>query len=299
MTQPINTNAIRIGEASTLLGITEDHLRDLCNKDKIPHSTTPGGHRLFDPRELEEIREVGVEEYLLRLNKRQATVPNLDGLYPTITLANGSRAKALRKTLTTVAPFMLVDSGDTTQALWGTPENADNRSATIPPDGHFALMSDAASLVEVTSISLMMDPLVLHPAWSEELRHSALKSYSACFSALLAGQLTIDSVPQIVVIPVDRLRVLSPLGGDETRVLSQMVDLDPGVLPPEARVKLLPASRWGVFLDVPSRKQHDKPRYLTDSKQPGSSFWIWTGLIQIALQRDVPLGSIGVSPSAS
>lgn len=279
MTKPSSFDAVRIGDAARELGITEDHLRDLCNKGKIPHTTTPGGHRLFDPRELQIIRSHGLETYLQIQRTRKATIPNRQGEYPTIEVAEG---QAKRSTLTTCAPFLLLDAGRLMQVLWGVASG--NKLRQPPTAEAFALHANQSQLLKVRSITLVVDPLVMDPAWSPELRASALRSYTAGFSALLAGQLMLSGgTPEVVNIPVDRLRVLSPLGSTPD-VISQQVDLCPGPLPAEAEAVLRGGGEMRVFLDCPTRALEEKgySEIVEDRRYLYS--WAWSGLVQIAYE---------------
>lgn len=294
---------LRVGDAATILGVTEDHLRSLCNDKKIPCDRTPGGHRLFDPQLLEHIKEYGLGKWMDDYEKTVAALAKAEQYDP---------KKGRQVDTTVTCGFFVMDTGNEMVAGFG---RAPARFARNWPrnqplhEERFWLCTDSTTYATIEGITLVVDPLVLDEQWSADTTKEAKASYAGMLNALLCGEVIIDAIPFARVLAMSKIRVIQAAYPGNANMIAPGLDVGPKETHPDVRVNMSPASHIGVHLRVPNRSmleqpkgggkdERPKPNLYTSEYEGFCKTYTLTGLVMIE-QRNVTLlgASLGTSIS--
>lgn len=257
---------LRIGEAAAILGISEDHLRDLTNDNKIPCERTPGGHRLFDPQLLDHIKEYGLDKWMGDYEKTVAALTKSKKYDPT---------KGNQVDTTITAGFFVCDTGAEMVAGFGHVPFRPMRIDPLYFKQSVNLFTDATTYGTVEAITLVVDPLVLPAGCTPQQAEETKTSYAAMLSALLAGEVTIDSVPYPQIFAMSKVRVIQAAYSGDPQMVAPGLDFGPkdGQLDP--KVEMLPSSLFGVHLRVPSRTVLEQPQWDREGKRPAPNIYTY------------------------
>lgn len=265
---------LRIGDAAKVLGITDDHLRDLTprGKEKIPCSRTPGGHRLFDPRIIAEIKEQGLEVWM----QDQSAAPDSDA---------GAPVLCHRSHHTVVHPILLLDFGNATVAGFGIGDENYGKVPRADTPCTFKLETGDSAWHHIEEIAILLDPLVMSPKWAKDDRAEAAMSYTQLVTTLLAGHLAIEcATSSTQEIPISDLRVTRPDYPDTTDAVgfSPGLDLNAQGIAERAKLSMPPNQSWRVLLRIPNRAINRRGK---ESGAYAGYIYQWSGLIQVAIRK--------------
>lgn len=195
--------------------------------------------------------------------------------------------------VTTTSGVFIVDTGTSMEAGFGA-TIAGARPAA-PTEGRFAVETDSTTTGVVRDITIAWDPFADQadgPASDQTIR-----SFGASFSAILAGQITINNTPFPTVIPI--ASAIKTVGGIDSYwtqqsatnqfFVSPVVEATHSHAPAPIEIFLPEASDFAVEVDVPTRSV-EGATYVTTAGTP--FVYVWTGLITILQEDNTKLGSI-------
>ncbi len=195
--------------------------------------------------------------------------------------------------VTTTSGVFVVDTGTTMDAGFGA--TLSGARAAAPVAGRFAVITDSTTTGVIRDITIAWDPFADQadgPASDQTIR-----SFGSSFSAILAGQITINNTPFPTVIPV--ASAIKTVGGIDSYwtqqsatnqfYISPRVEATHSHAPAPIEIFLPEASDFEVLVDVPTRSVEGAA--LTTAA--GAAFvFVWTGLVTILQEDNTKLGSI-------
>lgn len=213
----------------------------------------------------------GVEEPAFPRSPIVFGVPSADG--------------APRHHFTVASPFFVAINDNEVVAGWGAALAGEHEDH--PLAGHLSLATGPQQRAVIRGITLAVDAAVLPDfdadGFGQRQAERFLQLYARAFTALLAGQITIDCIPRAAVFRVAGLPLRGGVdlhGSFHTRVANHLItvraDGTHATPPDPVEVRLPRSSAFGVFLDVPTRATCAEESRKKD--QPG----LWVVLTGIA-----------------
>ena len=195
--------------------------------------------------------------------------------------------------VTTTSGVFVVDTGTTMSAGFGA--TIAGARAAAPTPGRFAVVTDSTTTGVVRDVTVAWDPFADQaegPASDETIR-----SFGWAFSALLAGQITINNTPFPTVIPI--LSAIKCSGGVRSfwsqqsatnqYYISPTMEATHAHAPAPIEIFLPEASDFAVEIDVPTRSV-EGATYV--SAAAVGFVYVWTGVVTILQEDNTKLGSI-------
>jgi len=205
--------------------------------------------------------------------------------------------------ITVTAGILIIDFGNATVAGFGAEEYG--RLATAPTPGTFNVVTDSTTIGYVRDITIAFDPFATDDfgaAVGADLSE-LLRSFGQSFSALLAGQVTVENTPFPTVIPV--ASAIKNVGGiDSFWTLAEAADLafvSPVMeathahAPAPIEIYLPVSSQFRVLISVPNRAINAAGAV---AAAYGAYVYVWTGVITILQENNTLLGAVAGAPMA-
>lgn len=208
-----------------------------------------------------------------------------------------------KRVFTTVASGLFVaDNGEQLQA--GFSLSAPGLVAGVPEAGSFAVRTNATTTGVIRDITIAVDPFSIDYVAFQISIPEVINSYGLSFSALLAGQITVDNVPFATVIPI--ASAIKNVGGvrsywttqsataGDILYVSAVMESTHSHAPAPIEIHLPASSEFGVFIDVPSRNINDGPYTALINAVLVNATFVWTGLLTVLQENNTSLGALGI-----
>lgn len=206
--------------------------------------------------------------------------------------------------ITVTAGILIIDFGNATVAGFGADDYG--RVATAPTPGTFNVTTDSTTIGYVRDITIAFDPFATTDFGAGVGSDLAqlLRSFGQSFSALLAGQVTVENTPFPTVIPV--ASAIKNVGGinsfwtleaaADIAFVSPVMEATHAHAPAPIEIYLPVSSSFRVLISVPNRA-------INAAGAPAAAYvgyvFVWTGVITILQENNTLLGAVAGAPMAA
>lgn len=225
--------------------------------------------------------------------------------------------------ITVTAGILVIDYGNAMVAGFGAEEYG--RVATAPAPGTFNLTTDSTTIGFVRDITIAFDPFATDDFLGNNLGVASapqelLRSFGYSFSALLAGQVTVENTPFPTVIPVasaiknvggmdsywtvgnPTIQNPSPASEPSQNFLGDLMYVSPVMeathahAPAPIEIYLPTSSSFRVLISVPNRSANTSAPI--NPGQYAGYVYVWSGVITVLQENNTLLGAVsGAQPS--